>query len=86
MFARFRLADFLHPRNRKEHLLINSTGKYHDYNFYRVSGKGKGEAESISQNSINQDAADAVRTSPHPTRYQLSRLKREANPVKGVIG
>ncbi|MDX2463918.1 MAG: NADH-quinone oxidoreductase subunit NuoI [Porticoccus sp.] len=35
----------------KEHLLINGTGKYHDYNFYRVSGmqtgwKDKGEAEN----------------------------------------
>ncbi len=34
----------------KEDLLINGTGKYHDYNFYRVSGvkidgKDKGEAE-----------------------------------------
>jgi NADH-quinone oxidoreductase subunit I len=35
----------------KEDLLINGTGKYHDYNFYRVAGlairgKGKGEAEN----------------------------------------
>ena len=35
----------------KEHLLIAGTGKYHDYNFYRVAGvsvgsKGKGEAEN----------------------------------------
>ena len=35
----------------KEHLLISGTGKYHDYNFYRVTGvaiggKGKGEAEN----------------------------------------
>lgn len=35
----------------KEDLLINGTGKYHDYNFYRVSGlaikgKDKGEAEN----------------------------------------
>ena len=34
----------------KEHLLISGTGKYPDYNFYRVAGlaiggKGKGEAE-----------------------------------------
>ncbi|MHB1415946.1 MAG: NADH-quinone oxidoreductase subunit NuoI [Chloroflexota bacterium] len=34
----------------KEDLLISGPGKYHDYNFYRVSGlaiggKGKGEAE-----------------------------------------
>ena len=38
----------------KEHLLINGTGKYHDYNFYRVSGmktawKDKGEAENEAQ-------------------------------------
>ena len=35
----------------KEHLLIDGTGKYHDYNFYRVAGKSvagkdKGEAEN----------------------------------------
>jgi NADH-quinone oxidoreductase subunit I len=35
----------------KEDLLIDGTGKYHDYNFYRVAGlaihgKGKGEAEN----------------------------------------
>ncbi len=35
----------------KEDLLIDGTGKYHDYNFWRVSGvaiggKGKGEAEN----------------------------------------
>ncbi len=35
----------------KEDLLINGTGKYHDYNYYRVAGlaiggKGKGEAEN----------------------------------------
>lgn len=35
----------------KEHLLISGTGKYPDYNFYRVAGiaiggKGKGEAEN----------------------------------------
>lgn len=35
----------------KEHLLISGVGKYHDYNFYRVSGKaiggkGKGEAQN----------------------------------------
>jgi NADH-quinone oxidoreductase subunit I len=38
----------------KEDLLINGTGKYHDYNFYRVAGlairgKGKGEAENEEQ-------------------------------------
>ena len=38
----------------KEHLLINGTGKYHGYNFYRVSGmqtswKDKGEAENEAQ-------------------------------------
>ena len=35
----------------KEDLLISGTGKYHDYDFYRVAGlaiggKGKGEAEN----------------------------------------
>jgi len=35
----------------KEDLLISGTGKYHDYNFYRIAGlaiagKGKGEAEN----------------------------------------
>jgi len=35
---------------RKEHLLISGSGKYHDYKFYKVSGKAiagkaKGEAE-----------------------------------------
>ena len=38
---------------RKEHLQINGTGKYHDYNFYNVSGKAiqnknKGEANNES--------------------------------------
>ena len=37
----------------KEHLQIEGTGKYHDYNFYRVAGlaidgKGKGEAQHES--------------------------------------
>jgi NADH-quinone oxidoreductase subunit I len=37
----------------KEHLLIDGTGKYHDYNFYRVAGmaiggKEKGQAENES--------------------------------------
>jgi len=36
---------------RKEHLLIEGTGKYHDYSFYQVSGKAiagkdKGEADN----------------------------------------
>jgi len=36
---------------RKEHLLINGTGKYHDYNFYQIAGKAiagkaKGEADN----------------------------------------
>ena len=35
----------------KQHLLINGTGKYHDYNFYRIAGmtiggKNKGQAEN----------------------------------------
>lgn len=38
----------------KEHLLIDGTGKYHDYNFYRVSGKAiegkdKGDAQNEKQ-------------------------------------
>jgi len=38
----------------KEDLLINGTGKYHDYNFYRVAGvriggKDKGEADSEAE-------------------------------------
>ena len=36
----------------KEDLLINGTGKYHDYNFYRVSGVaigGKGKGESTDE-------------------------------------
>lgn len=38
----------------KEHLLISGTGKYHDYNFYRVAGmsiagKPKGAAENEAE-------------------------------------
>lgn len=36
----------------KEDLLISGTGKYHDYNFYRVSGKaiaGKDKGESLDE-------------------------------------
>ncbi len=38
----------------KEDLLINGTGKYHDYNFYRVAGvriggKDKGEADNEAE-------------------------------------
>ena len=36
----------------KEDLLINGTGKYHDYNFYRVAGVaigGKGKGESAAE-------------------------------------
>jgi NADH-quinone oxidoreductase subunit I len=38
----------------KEHLLISGTGKYHDYNFYRVAGmaiagKPKGSAQNEAQ-------------------------------------
>ena len=38
----------------KEHLLIDGPGKYHDYNFYHVSGlkvdgKEKGDAENEAQ-------------------------------------
>src|ERR1700712_1708306 len=44
----------------KEHLLISGTGKYHDYNFYRVAGmsitgKAKGEA-------LNEDAPVDVKS------------------------
>jgi len=38
----------------KEDLLINGTGKYHDYNFYRVSGmkiEGKEKGEAINEAS-----------------------------------
>ena len=48
----FDMAEY-HRENmvyEKEHLLIAGTGKYHDYNFYRIAGvaiggKDKGEAE-----------------------------------------
>lgn len=38
----------------KQHLLIDGTGKYHDYNFYRIAGltifgKAKGQAENEAQ-------------------------------------
>ena len=36
----------------KEHLLISGTGKYHDYNFYRISGKaiaGKDKGEAVNE-------------------------------------
>jgi NADH-quinone oxidoreductase subunit I len=36
----------------KEHLLIAGTGKYHDYNFYRVSGlavSGKDKGEALNE-------------------------------------
>jgi NADH-quinone oxidoreductase subunit I len=38
----------------KEHLQIEGTGKYHDYNFYRVSGlaiegKDKGQAQNEAE-------------------------------------
>ena len=36
----------------KEDLLINGTGKYHDYNFYRVAGKqikGKDKGEALNE-------------------------------------
>ncbi len=36
----------------KEDLLIDGTGKYHDYNFYRVAGKSikdKGKGEGINE-------------------------------------
>ncbi|NRA22220.1 MAG: NADH-quinone oxidoreductase subunit NuoI [Oceanospirillaceae bacterium] len=37
---------------RKEHLLIDGTGKYHDYHFYQVSGKviaGKGKGQGVNE-------------------------------------
>ena len=47
------MAEYHRPNMvyEKEHLLISGTGKYHDYNFYRVAGlaiggKDKGEAEN----------------------------------------
>ena len=47
----FEMAEFVRQNlvYEKEHLLISGTGKYHDYNFYRVTGmqidgKAKGEA------------------------------------------
>jgi NADH-quinone oxidoreductase subunit I len=36
----------------KEDLLIDGTGKYHDYNFYRVAGKkigGKDKGEALNE-------------------------------------
>ena len=46
--AEFKRQDLVYE---KEHLLISGTGKYHDYNFYRVSGlaiagKPKGAAQN----------------------------------------
>ena len=38
----------------KEDLLINGTGKYHDYNFYRVAGKkikGKDKGEALNESA-----------------------------------
>lgn len=49
----FEMAEYDRPQlvYEKEDLLISGTGKYHDYNFYKVAGisiagKGKGEAEN----------------------------------------
>ena len=37
----------------KEHLMIDGTGKYHDYNFYRVAGmKIKGKDKGEAQNEL----------------------------------
>jgi NADH-quinone oxidoreductase subunit I len=56
--AEFKRQDLVYE---KEHLLISGTGKYHDYNFYRVSGlaiagKPKGgaqnEAEPVNVKSL----------------------------------
>ena len=59
----------------KEDLQIAGTGKYHDYNFYRVAGlaiggKGKGEAEHEAPPADPQAAA-ALRSRP---RRRDSRL------------
>lgn len=38
----------------KEHLLISGTGKYHDYNFYRVAGmaiKGKDKGQALNESA-----------------------------------
>ncbi len=52
----FEMSEYNRPGlvYEKEHLLISGTGKYHDYNFYKVAGmaiggKGKGEAENESE-------------------------------------
>jgi len=49
--AEFKRQDLVYE---KEHLLISGTGKYHDYNFYRVSGlaiagKPKGAAQNEAE-------------------------------------
>ncbi|MEY4589041.1 MAG: NADH-quinone oxidoreductase, chain [Pseudomonadota bacterium] len=49
--AEFKRQDLVYE---KEHLLIAGTGKYHDYNFYRVSGlaiagKPKGSAQNEAE-------------------------------------
>ena len=39
-------------QRQKGDLLINGTGKYHDYNFYRVAGKtikGKDKGEALNE-------------------------------------
>lgn len=37
----------------KQHLLINGTGKYHDYNFYRIAGKAiTGKAKGAGENEL----------------------------------
>ena len=48
----YEMSEYYRPNMvyEKEHLLIDGTGKYHDYNFYRVAGikiagKDKGDAE-----------------------------------------
>jgi len=52
----FEMCEYERPSlvYEKEHLQIDGPGKYHDYNFYRVSGleidgKHKGEAENEAQ-------------------------------------
>jgi len=49
--SEYRRADLTYE---KEHLLVNGTGKYPDYNFYRVAGlaiKGKGKGEAAGEDA-----------------------------------
>lgn len=51
----FEMSEYQRPNlvYEKEDLLIDGTGKYHDYNFYRVAGLavgGKDKGEAINEN------------------------------------